>query len=157
LKVELINDQGKIKIKMSLLKKVSEYISDKFDKDPDSVLNIIFIDADKIRELNKKYRYLDKETDVLSFSYVADKEDIIPAPGSFAVTIGEIYICPEVASSNVLSCKNKNWDINMELILLIIHGILHIYNYGHSEEKDRLNMERIQDSLISDVRTNFNL
>jgi len=157
LKVEVINDQDKIKIEMDLMKKVSGYITNKFDKDPKSQLNIIFSDIKKIRELNKKYRKVDRETDVLSFSYINDKENITPGVGEFTVTIGEIYICPEVASSNVLLFKKSNWNLNLEIILLIIHGMLHVYNYDHAEERDRMDMEKIQDSLISDIRTNFSL
>jgi probable rRNA maturation factor len=157
LKVEVINDQNKIKIEMDLMKKVSGYISNKFDKDPKSKLNIIFSDIRKIRELNKKYRKVDRETDVLSFSYINDKESVFPGVSEFTVTIGEIYICPEVASSNVSLCKKSNWNLNLEIILLIIHGMLHVHNYDHVEERGRMDMERIQDSLISDVRTNFNL
>ncbi len=157
MKVEVINDQDKIKIEMDLMKKVSGYITNKFDKDPKSQLNIIFSDIKKIRELNKKYRKVDRETDVLSFSYINDKENITPGVGEFTVTIGEIYICPEVASSNVLLFKKSNWNLNLEIILLIIHGMLHVYNYDHAEERDRMDMEKIQDSLISDIRTNFSL
>jgi len=147
MKVELINDQDKVELNLNLIKKITRYISDKFDKDPKSQLNIIFTNTKKIRELNKKYRSVDRETDVLSFSYISDKERISPETGSCTVTIGEIFVCPDVAQSNI-SGQSKNWNLNLEIILLIIHGILHIYNYDHVEEKDRVNMESIQNSLI---------
>lgn len=157
MKVELINNQSKVKLDTALIKKVSRYVSDKFDKDPRSQLNIIFSGNEKIRKLNKKYRNTDSETDVLSFSYISDKERVAPEAGSCTVTIGEIFISPEVASSNISSVGDDNWNLSLEIILLIIHGILHIYNYDHIEDKDRMNMERIQDSLLSDVRTNFGI
>ncbi len=157
MKIEVINDQDKIDIEMDMIKKISRYISNKFDKDPGSHLNIIFSDSKKIKELNKKYRKVDRETDVLSFSYIDDKENMIPGAGPFAVTIGEIYICPEVADSNVSIYQKGDWNLSLEIILLIIHGMLHIYNYDHVDERDRMDMERIQNSLISDVRAHFNL
>jgi probable rRNA maturation factor len=154
MKISLTNDQNKIKMDLGLIKKTVDYIADKFDRDPKSELSIVFIDSKKIRELNKKYRNTDKVTDVLSFSYISDREKINPGAGDF--TVGEIIICPEVALSGIPG-GDKNWSFDLEMIFLVIHGILHIYDYDHREEKDKMDMERIQDSLISDVRRTFNL
>ncbi|MBC8387942.1 MAG: rRNA maturation RNase YbeY [Actinobacteria bacterium] len=154
MKVTLINNQSKIKLDLDLIKEVAAYISDKFDKDLKSELNIVFSDGKEIRKLNKKYRRIDRETDVLSFSYISDKDKI--SPGASTYTVGEIIICPEVAQSNILK-QDENWNLNLEIILLIIHGILHIYNYDHEEEKNRIDMESIQDSLVSDTRRTFKL
>lgn len=154
MKVTLINNQSKIKLDLDLIKEVAAYISDKFDKDLKSELNIVFSDGKEIRKLNKKYRGIDRETDVLSFSYISDKDKI--SPGASTYTVGEIIICPGVAQSNILK-QDENWNLNLEIILLIIHGILHIYNYDHEEEKNRIDMESIQDSLVSDTRRTFKL
>ncbi len=156
MKVALVNNQNEEKLDLYLIKKISKYISDKFDKDPRSQLNIIFSDKKQVRELNKKYRNVDSETDVLSFSYISDKESINPESSSCTVTAGEIFICPEVARFNI-SGQDENWNLNLEIVLLIIHGILHIYNYDHVEEKGRVDMESIQNSLISDIRSTFDL
>lgn len=156
MKVELINNQSGVELSLDLIKKASEYVSGKFDKDPTSQLNIVFSDSGEVRKLNKKYRNVDSETDVLSFSYVSDKESLTPGEDFCTVTIGEIFICPEVAESNV-SAQGKGWNLTLEIIMLIIHGILHIYNYDHMKEKDRVDMESIQNSLLSDVRSAFGL
>ena len=170
MKVTLINDQSKIKLDLDLIREVAAYISDKFDKDLKSELNIVFSDGKEIRKLNKKYRRIDRETDVLSFSYISDKDKMISLGTSVANTaiaastastsntntVGEIIICPEVAQSNVLK-QDENWNLNLEIILLITHGILHIYNYDHEEEENRIDMENIQNSLVSDVRRTFKL
>ena len=154
MKVTLINNQSKIKLDLDLIREVAVYISDKFDKDLKSELNIVFSDGKEIRKLNKKYRRIDRETDVLSFSYISDKDKISPGAGTY--TVGELIICPEVARSNILK-QDEKWNLNLEIILLIIHGILHIYNYDHEEEKNRIDMESIQDSLVSDTRRTFKL
>ncbi len=154
MEVALINNQSKIKLDLDLIREIAVYISDKFDRDPKSELSIIFSDSRKIRELNKKYRNIDSETDVLSFSYVSDRDKM--SLGTDTYTVGEIIICPEVARSNI-SSQDKNWSLNLEITLLIIHGILHIYSYDHRKEKERVDMESIQDSLISDTRRTFNI
>jgi probable rRNA maturation factor len=154
MEVTLINNQSKIKLNLDLIREIAAYISDKFDRDPKSELSIIFSNSKEIRKLNKKYRNVDSETDVLSFSYISDRDKMSLGAGTY--TVGEIIICPEVARSNV-SSQDKNWSLNLEITLLIIHGILHIYSYNHQEEKDRIDMESVQDSLLSDARRTFSI
>jgi len=161
--VVLINNQDKVKLDLKLLEKVSTYISDKFDKDKSCELNIIFTGKGEIKALNKKYRNVDKETDVLSFSYHKDKDlfgfekDMDEFKDDYGfLTIGEIIICPEVAKENAIK-QSGNWNLNLEIILLIIHGILHIYDYDHEEKEDRIRMESIQESMLNDVRSTFKL
>ena len=156
MKVEIIDNQKKVELDLDLIKRVSEYIFNKFDKDKKRQLNIIFLDSNDIRELNKKYRNVDRETDVLSFSYVSDDESVIPEEIPCPVTVGEIFICPEVAHSNI-TAQSSDWNLLLEIIMLIIHGILHIYNYDHENEEDRTSMEAIQNSILLDVRSAFGL
>lgn len=66
------------------------------------LINLVFVDQKTIRELNKKYRHLDKPATVLTFFYGEGQAD---AP------VGEIVICPEVG-------KKKNLSVEK----LIIHG-----------------------------------
>ena len=154
MEVTLIDKQDNVKLDLDLIKKAAIYISDKFDKDSKSHLNIIFLDCKEIRKLNKKYRNTDSETDVLSFSYISDRGKLDLGDDSY--TIGEIFICPEVAQANI-KAQDDDWSFDLEISLLIIHGILHIYDYDHLEEKGRADMEGIQNSLISDIRRTFNL
>lgn len=69
-------------------------------------VSIVFVGEKRMRDLNKKYRHQDKVTDVLSFG---DE-------------LNEIVICPAVI-------KTKK-----ELTKILIHGILHILGYEHSEK-----------------------
>ena len=72
--------------------------------------------------------------------------------------VGEIIISPEIAKENI---ENKNtpdkdgWNLKKEIALLIIHGILHVYDYDHEKKEDSINMENIQSSLLNDVFSNF--
>lgn len=170
MKVLILNRQEKINIDISLFKRIANYIANKFDKDKNTELNIIFVEKDEIRQLNKKYRNKNTATDVLSFSYnqiVAEKGRKIPEvfnkEHGFSVT-GEIIISPEVARDNIrdniesgFKKGDKTWNFDKELSLLIIHGILHIYDYDHHAREDRIGMENLQNSLLNDVKINFNI
>jgi len=158
MKVILINRQNKIGLDLNLFKKVSGYVSNKFDNNKNMELNIVFIEKDEISQLNKKFRKKDKPTDVLSFSYQGDCMEFNMQKGF--KTAGEIIISPEVASDNIQPGKifpKADWNFNKEIALLIIHGILHIFEYDHESKEDGIKMENIQNSLLNDVLTNFGL
>ncbi len=154
MKTVLANNCKEIKLDLKLLDKVTRYISNKLDKSSTSGLNVIFTGTEEIRKLNKEYRGIDSSTDVLSFSYVSDKNGLGSEEEPFI--IGEIFISPEIARANA-SRQKKSWDLDLEIILLIVHGILHLYDYDHEAEDERLDMEVLQNSLLDDARKTFNL
>jgi probable rRNA maturation factor len=170
MKIIILNRQDRIDLNMGLLKKVSVYAANKFDNSRNIELNIVFIDKQEMAVLNKKYRNKQGATDVLSFSY-RDSLKFEPACRqatdsgtfnnieSFSVA-GEIVISPEVAKENVADFMPgffKSWNFEREIALLIIHGILHIYDYDHEIKSDSVKMESLQVSLLNDVITNFKL
>ena len=154
MKIELINNQDKVGLDLGLIEKVSTYVSNKFDLSPDNAINIILSDISEIRKLNEVYRNISRTTDVLSFSYLSDRGSLHGKDPLF--TIGEIYICPEVAKENAKN-QDQNWSLDLEIILLVIHGILHIYDYDHEEDDNRIEMENLQECIIVDIRNNFGL
>ncbi|MCL5070596.1 MAG: rRNA maturation RNase YbeY, partial [Actinobacteria bacterium] len=94
--------------------------------------------------------------DVLSFSYLGNHAEFNIQKGFKAV--GEIIISPEVANDNIKSGKiiqKSGWDIKKEIVLLIIHGLLHIFDYDHEFKEDEIKMENIQNSILNDVLVNF--
>ncbi len=79
------------------------------------VADLSFSSEAEIRKLNKKYRQLDKATDVLSFP----TEDLRPGPDG-VVRLGDIVICREQA-------KAKGHSV----AFLIRHAMLHLLGIHH--------------------------
>ena len=158
MKVKLINENNILDIDLSLIKKASQYVGDKFDSDKKKILNIIFVDRLRMKDLNKKYRDRDTETDVLSFAY--EDGDCNFSIGQESIVIGEIIISPEVAFENSRNVDIDGfgfWDFRREIMLLIIHGILHIYSYDHEKKDEKIKMENIQHSLLRDIFSKFDI
>jgi len=149
MQIKLINNQNKVKFDFKSIEKYSACVSNKFDSDNNESINIIFVTSSKIQKLNKSYRNIDRSTDVLSFSYLCGIEDTGAAAGP--IVIGEIYISPEVAHDNSIE-QEDDWDIDQEIMLLIIHGMLHVYDYDHEDEEEKAVMYNIQDSMIHYIR-----
>jgi probable rRNA maturation factor len=83
-------------------------------------LSVAFVSAKKSREINKKYRGVDKPTNVLSFAL---------RPGE-----GELLLCKKIIESEA---KKKGVTLENWFLTLVIHGLLHLKGFGHSSRMER--------------------
>ena len=86
-------------------------------------LSLLLTDDAEIRRLNKTYRNLDQATDVLSFP---QDEEAVNEKGE--TLLGDVVISVETAARQA---EEHHLSFNEELILLAIHGILHLLGYDH--------------------------
>ena len=109
--------------------------------------SIVFVDEAKIQDLNKKYRGIDKITDVISFAF-EDNEDIVYNNMRF---LGEIYICiPRM----IMQAKEYEHSEIRELAFLTCHGLLHLLGYDHQTKDEEEIMFSLQEELLEkDERT----
>ena len=99
-----------------------------------------------IRELNLKYRGIDQETDVLSFPLWETEGEFRPPAGWETLPLGDIVVSPEYV---FYSARERKIDYNDEIVLVIIHGALHLLGFDHdTEERERL-MWSAQDALLA--------
>ena len=87
-------------------------------EETDCELSLLLTDDTEIQALNKTYRDIDKPTDVLSFP---QDEDAVNESGD--TLLGDVVISVETA---VCQAEEHHLSFNEELILLAIHGILHL-------------------------------
>ena len=125
---DIINDTDK---DIEELEKALEYVRyvSKRENIEDALFNVIFVNNDKIHELNKTYRGVDRVTDVISFA-LEDGEDL-KEPG--IRVLGDIYIAIDVAYEQA---ENYGHSRLREVCFLITHGILHLLGYDHMNEED---------------------
>jgi probable rRNA maturation factor len=109
-------------------------------------IELNFVDSDQIRTLNNKFRDIDKETDVLSFSFIGEKE----FPGDNMV--GQIFIAPEIAKKQA-SSHNASWKDELEF--LFVHALLHIAGFDHENRTDFKHMFDLQVQIMPDPKWQF--
>ena len=105
------------------------------DKFTDKEIELIITSNEEMRDINKEHRNIDKDTDVLSFPYVA----MPMAP------LGSIVISSWHVENKAKEFSHTNDD---ELALLFIHGLLHLLGYDH--EVDNGEMRDKEASLIEE-------
>ena len=96
-------------------------------------ISLVIIESKTIRYLNKKYRKHDKVTDVLSF--ILESKPVL----------GEIVICLRQASKQA---ARQQHSLTKELIILTIHGLVHLFGYDHIKLKDRKIMRPLEQKIL---------
>ena len=92
---------------------------------------------ERIRELNRRYRDIDRPTDVLAFSQLQEGTQ----PGEAVGAIGDVVISVETAKRQA---QERGKDPDDEMELLVAHGLLHLLGYddesgcGAEEMKRRI-------------------
>ena len=103
--------------------------------------NIIILDNKRIHEINREYRNVDRETDVISFA-LEDNMDI--KYDDFRL-LGDIYISIDKCYSQAEDYGHSNVR---EICFLATHGILHLLGYDHMEESEEKEMFDLQNKLF---------
>ena len=137
------NETG-LKIKYKNLFKITfNHVIDYLKLKDKYSISLSIVNSSKIQELNKKYRNIDKPTDVLSFTY--DGDDV-------SNDLGSIVICDEKA---LLQSKEFNHPLERELAFLFIHGILHSLGYDHEKKDEEEKMFKLQNDILNYLPIDF--
>lgn len=139
------NTDYNLKKEIKCIKEILNYAIKKENLN-DIYFNVILVDNSTIHELNKKYRNIDRETDVISFALLDEKEE-----ESYCdkMILGDIYISVDKA---IEQAKDYNHTLIRELCFLSIHGLLHLLGYDHIEKEDEKIMFDKQELILNGKR-----
>jgi len=87
---------------------------------------VAFVSDNRIRQLNRKFRGIDKATDVLSF----------PNDDQDELNLGDVAISVETAATQ---SKENGLSFDTEIAQLILHGLLHLCGYDHETDDGEMN------------------
>lgn len=90
-------------------------------------LSLLFVNHERMRELNRTYRGVDSATDVLSFPQYENYREF-PDKGEYPM--GDIVINPQRAQEQA---KEAGHSLKQEIRVLLVHGIVHLMGMDHEK------------------------
>jgi probable rRNA maturation factor len=139
--VSFINKTNEKLNEIETLEKLIDYAIS-YEKINNAVFSITFIDNEKMHQMNKQYRNIDRPTDVLSFAF-EDNEEIID--NNQTRMLGDIYISLDKAHEQA---EEYGHTYLRELSFLMIHGFLHLLGYDHMNVEDETEMFARQEAIL---------
>ena len=124
------------------LKKISKIV--KFFKGKDITFTILLTNSFGMKKLNKKFRNINKPTDVLSFPFFSLKN--LKKNKQKKLYIGDI-----AASYEIINSRSKEKNFFLEFDKVWIHGLLHLIGYNHVRNKDYFKMSKIEKKILNSI------
>ena len=151
-------EEGSLKLPFScqeLAERVIESALDDIGCPYETEVNLLITMNEEIREMNLRFRGIDRATDVLSFpdrksdhqgdfTFLEEREDCFH-PDTGELVLGDIVISKEKVVSQA---EEFGHTPEREYAFLIAHSVLHLSGYDHIEEDERLLMERLQKRIL---------
>lgn len=107
-------------------------------------LTLAFVDEADMAELNQEHMGEAYATDVLSFPIDADLAlggHDPREPDGQPLLLGDVVVCPRVAATNAPAHAG---DVDDELALLVVHGVLHVLGHDHATAEDTTRMQALE-------------
>ncbi|WP_125708311.1 rRNA maturation RNase YbeY [Companilactobacillus zhongbaensis] len=148
--LEIFNDDNLIdEARQKWVEDLADFAATDLELADNTQLSIHFVTKDEIHEINKKYRDVDRATDVISFA-INDGEDSLDyleqQIPDLPVDLGDLFISVEIVKEHADEYEHS---FDRELGYTIVHGILHLNGYDHIEPEDEKVMIGLQEKILS--------
>lgn len=125
-------ERGREKALVVLTERILRYL----DLPERSQVCLSFVSDADMRELNRRYRKIDRTTDVLSFAQ---------RDGGDVGILGDVVISYDTAVRN---SQRFSVTVEGEIRRLVVHGILHLLGFDHAEKKQRETMRGKESEIL---------
>lgn len=121
-----------------------DYVLSAMHVSPEAEMSLIFVEPDVIAALHERWLDLEGPTDVMSFPLDELRPGSADSPTEAGI-LGDIVICPEVAQAQAANAGHSSTE---EMLLLTVHGMLHLLGYDHAEKEEEKEMFALQRKLL---------
>jgi probable rRNA maturation factor len=139
-----VNNESGYDVDEAELAALARYVLDEMHLHPQTDLSVLLVDADVMTDLHVRWMDEPGPTDVLSFPMdeLRPGRDDEPTPPGL---LGDVVLCPQVAAQQARVAGHSTAE---ELLLLTVHGILHLLGYDHAEPDEEKEMFALQRRLL---------
>ena len=108
----------------------------------DVEVSCVLVDDERIHEINREYRHIDRSTDVISFAMEDNDQFYVEG---MPRTLVDIFISVDHAKKQA---EEYGHSLRREMCFLFTHGILHILGYDHMTDEQEKEMFGLQDEIL---------
>lgn len=108
----------------------------------DVEVSCVLVDDERIHEINREYRHIDRSTDVISFAMEDNDQFYVEG---MPRTLGDIFISVDHAKKQA---EEYGHTLRREMCFLFTHGILHLLGYDHMTDEQEKEMFGLQDQIL---------
>lgn len=145
-----INNETEWELELSEFVDLVSYCLEQLYVSPAAEVNIMFVDIKTMTDLHVKWMDLPGPTDVLSFPM----DELTPGregmPSESGV-LGDIVLCPDIAAEQARDAGHAPIE---EMLLLTVHGLLHLLGFDHAEPEEEKAMFTLQRKLLLNFLAN---
>lgn len=136
-----------------IINKSAKMVIEHEEFDLDVEISVSIVDNNEIRQINKEFRGIDKETDVLSFPLLEYDENGNYISEDFSeddenILLGDIIISWDKVISQA---EEYGHGLERELGFLVVHSMLHLLGYDHEEPEQEKEMFALQDVILNKI------
>ena len=145
IKCNFVDNEYNVQIGMNpknLIKKICKTVNNLEHVKGKHILSVIIVSDEKIHEINKEFRGIDRSTDVISFATI-DGETSLP------LEMGDIFISIDHVNAQAIEYGHS---VLREFSFLVTHGIFHLLGYDHQTKEDEEVMFRKQDEVLNKLK-----
>ena len=116
------------------------------------IITITFTTPEEIRKINKKYRKIDRATDVLSFPMFEKAEldeKIKNKDFLYEDVLGDVIISIDKVKEQA---EEYGHSFERELSYMLVHGFYHLMGYDHIEEEDKKIMRPKEEKILNELK-----
>ena len=136
-----------------IIKKVVEQcFKEENMEDSKLYISITLTTPENIKKINKEYRNIDKETDVLSFPMFEKQEldeIIVKRKFEHEDVLGDIVISIARVEEQA---KEYGHSFERELSYMVVHGFYHVMGYDHIKEEDKQKMRPKEEKILNALK-----
>ncbi len=130
-----------------IYQKLMEKTFKKLNIKKDYEVDVNLIDNERIHEINREYRHVDRPTDVISFAFLDHVDGEVTIKGDIPTLLGEIFISVDKAKEQANAYGHS---LLREMSFLFVHGLLHLLGYDHMTKEEETVMFSLQEEILKE-------
>ncbi|MDX1689967.1 MAG: rRNA maturation RNase YbeY [Acidimicrobiia bacterium] len=142
-----ISDEQDEPLDLETLRTIAEGVLDAERLPEGTEVAVMLVPPDQMAEYNRRFMEREGPTDVLAFPVLDLEPGSLPRPvaNEPPLVLGDVFLCPDEI---VRRAQAERIDDTAFLELLLVHGILHLLGYDHSDERSARRMEEREEQIL---------